>query len=265
MILRLTLDSSISLEQAWAALECKGVNILYGTQEERCLELFADLPEFDALPSFPWIKTCEPYTYPPIDWQAQWEGHAANFQEGCVIFDPEMWGRGGAPFRLQPGGGFGDLSHPTTHLVLGLLAQHLETQTVIDIGCGSGILSLAAHAMGAKAVYGIDIEEEAVEHSRQNARLNGKEKKCLFFLNKDFTWMPSADGVLMLMNMIRTEQLFAWASLTNLHRQGGKLLTSGIRKEERETYLREMQTLGWSLKEEREEMGWLGFCLLRCI
>ena len=85
------------------------------------------------------------------------------------------------PFRLKPGGGFGDLSHPTTRLMLRMLAQIVAKQDVIDIGCGSGILSLAAAALGSPKVYGIDIEQEAVEHSRNNAIFNNLSEKILLF------------------------------------------------------------------------------------
>ena len=116
-----------------------------------------------------------------IDWEAQWAAHAQNFYDGCVHIDFKSYGRSAPPLRLKPGGGFGDLSHPTTRLMLRMLAQIVAKQDVIDIGCGSGILSLAAAALGSPKVYGIDIEQEAVEHSRNNAIFNNLSEKSFFF------------------------------------------------------------------------------------
>jgi ribosomal protein L11 methyltransferase len=259
MLYRLSIDPSYSLEKAWSHLEEAGIEILYGSEEEGEIELFAHLPSPELLSPFSWVIKCEPYTLPPIDWQAQWAIHGHNFQEGYVNIDLTAWGRPGSSLRLQPGSGFGDLSHPTTRLMLNMLAQHLHNQIVIDIGCGSGVLSVAAAAMGAPMVYGIDIDPQAIEHSHQNALLNHLEAQCAFCTPSDFRWSEQSKPVLILMNMIRTEQLVAWPSLMSLHGQPAEMLTSGIRSEERLIYLEQMQTWGWSLKNEQEEMGWLAF------
>lgn len=256
---RLTVDSSYSLEEAWTLLEEAGIEILYGSEEEEKVELFAQLFSSDCLLAFPWIKTCYPYTLPPIDWQAQWAAHGHNFHEGYVNIDLANADKIKSSLRLQPGSGFGDLSHPTTRLMLEMLTQSLKHHTVIDIGCGSGILSLAAIAMGANMVYGIDIDSEAIEHAYQNAVLNNLETNCTFCTPSDFTWSLQSKPVLILMNMIRTEQFIAWSSLLPLHQQPAEMLTSGIRKEEKLIYLEQMHTWGWSLKNEKEETDWLAF------
>jgi ribosomal protein L11 methyltransferase len=253
---RLSIHPSYSLEQAWQALDAAGIEILYGSEEERQTELFVYLFSLEPLMAFTWIIACELYTLPSIDWQAQWAVHGHNFHEGCVHIDLK---KAVSPLRLQPGSGFGDLSHPTTCLMLHLLVDYLQNQIVIDIGCGSGILTLAAAAMGTPMAYGIDIDKQALEHSRQNALLNHLERQCFFFSPLEFTWHPTAKPVLILMNMIRSEQQAAWSSLTGLHSQSGDLLTSGIRVEEREIYLDQMAQWGWFLQNEQEEMGWLAF------
>lgn len=143
---RLSIDPTQSLEQAWNHLEETGIDILYGSEEEGTIELFAHLSSPHDLPHEEWITSCEPYTLPTIDWEAQWETHGHNFQNGCVNIDLSSCGKSNQ-LRLQPGSGFGDLSHPTTRLMLNMLAESINHQTVVDIGCGSGILTLAAAAM----------------------------------------------------------------------------------------------------------------------
>lgn len=74
---------------------------------------------------------------------------------------------------LDPGMAFGTGSHPTTRLCLGWLDQNLTLgETVIDYGCGSGILAIAAAKLGAGSVWGVDIDEQAVESAGYNARNN---------------------------------------------------------------------------------------------
>ena len=253
-------EPSFSLEDAWQLLEEGGIEILYGSEEEGHIELFVHLSSPDLLLPYQWIATCEPYTLPPIDWQAQWASHGYHFQEGYVNIDFADFGRPTASqLRLKPGSGFGDLSHPTTHLLVNMLAHYLHNHIVIDIGCGSGVLSLAAAAMGAPMVYGIDIDPQAVEHSIQNALLNNLSKQCQSCTPQDFIWHRQSHPILIVMNMIASEQLVAWPYLQSLHDQPAEMLTSGIQCEERLVYLEQMAKWGWSVKHEKEEKGWLAF------
>lgn len=78
--------------------------------------------------------------------------------------------------RLDPGLAFGTGSHPTTHLCLEWLAQNLATgRGVLDYGCGSGILAIAARKLGAGTVVGVDIDPQAVQSTLDNAEANQVE------------------------------------------------------------------------------------------
>jgi ribosomal protein L11 methyltransferase len=80
---------------------------------------------------------------------------------------------------LDPGLAFGTGSHPTTALCLRWLSQHpLEQQDVLDYGCGSGILGIAAMKLGAAHAIGVDIDPQAVESTRYNASNNGVTMPC---------------------------------------------------------------------------------------
>lgn len=193
-----------------------------------------------------------------IDWEAQWAVHAQNFSNGFVHLDFKAYQREAPPIRLKPGGGFGDLSHPTTRLALKMVAKNVKNQIVVDIGCGSGILSLAAAALGAEKCYGLDIEAEALEHSKQNAHLNQLSHKC-FFCRPEKLKLDTSSSLLILMNMIQSEQLIAWNSLPILHSLPGNCITSGIRQEHRDSYLQQTKQWGWHLIEELNESEWLAF------
>jgi ribosomal protein L11 methyltransferase len=95
---------------------------------------------------------------------------------------------------LDPGLAFGTGSHPTTRLCLDWLEQYLSpAQSVIDYGCGSGILAIAAAKLGAGRVSGIDIDEQAVISSRYNASRNGVTAE---FINAQALPPPPADIVM---------------------------------------------------------------------
>lgn len=251
--------SSLSLEEAWTALEESGIDILYGSEEETCIYCHAHLPSLDALQSFDWIDDASPYVLPSIDWETQWKDHGCHFHDGYVHINSEFLGKEVSPLKLIPGAGFGDLSHPTTRLMLKLLAQITPVKTVFDIGCGSGILALTATALGYQKVYGIDIDPLAIDHSRTNAQLNHLSEKCLFFISDEFNISPPCQEILILMNMIRSEQEAAWESLPFRHVERADCITSGILAEERSHYIDLTRKWGWALMEEREDSGWLAF------
>lgn len=82
--------------------------------------------------------------------------------------------------ELDPGLAFGTGSHPTTHLCLSWLEAELPAgATVLDYGCGSGILAIAARKLGAGATAGVDIDPQAVQSTADNARVNGVELQSL--------------------------------------------------------------------------------------
>ena len=73
---------------------------------------------------------------------------------------------------IDPGRAFGTGSHPTTQLCLAAL-QELEPQALLDVGCGSGVLSIAAALLGFEPVVGVDVEAPSIEATRENAEANG--------------------------------------------------------------------------------------------
>lgn len=196
-----------------------------------------------------------------IDWNKQWSEHSPAFQDNQLNVDLSKYTSLNQVFRplyLKAGSGFGDLSHPTTRLVLAMMAPHIPVNTVVDIGCGSGILTLASILLGAKSAYGIDIDKAAISHAQENACLNKLENHAVFLQPHEFKLLPSHD-IIILMNMIRSEQQDAWLALPQLHALSGSCFTSGIIASEKKCYLKECFKRGWSLIEEQQQDIWLGF------
>jgi ribosomal protein L11 methyltransferase len=188
-------------------------------------------------------------------WEKQWELFAPNFKNGKAHIDLTSYG---CPETLQlyPGPGFGDLSHPTTRIVLRLMKPYVKDHAVLDIGCGSGILSLAAAAMGASQVDGYDIDPEAASHAKKNATLSRFQKK-IHFSTKPPKKIPSV----LLMNMISSEQAQAWSLIEDRILSSAILITSGILEENADEYLQWRIRQGWKMKKKVTEEDWTGFVL----
>jgi ribosomal protein L11 methyltransferase len=129
------------------------------------------------------IKDCFPYINPRIeplpeqDWQRAWMSHFTPIKFGEKLWICPSWVDAPEPdaanLILDPGLAFGTGAHPTTSLCLSWIASaDVESEKIIDFGCGSGILSLAALKLGAKQVMAVDIDEQALTATRQNAIKN---------------------------------------------------------------------------------------------
>jgi ribosomal protein L11 methyltransferase len=126
--------------------------------------------------------------------------------------------------QLDPGLAFGTGSHPTTRLCLRWLDQHIQGgESVLDYGCGSGILAIAASKLGAGKVWGVDIDPQAVESARYNGAQNGVDAS--FFLPEH---APKQQADIVVANIL-TNPLKAMAPmLAGLVRSGGIIVLSGI-------------------------------------
>ncbi len=131
---------------------------------------------------------------------------------------------GAISLRLDPGLAFGTGSHPTTRLCLGWLDRHLPPgATVIDYGCGSGVLAVAAGLLGAGRVVGIDIDPQAVTASRDNALANGVAAE---FHDARPVALPPADVVVA--NILANPLRVLAPLLIGLVKPGGHIVLSGI-------------------------------------
>jgi len=114
------------------------------------------------------------------DWSQEWKKHFNPLKCGDRLWICPSWidppDPHGVNLSLDPGLAFGTGSHPTTHLCLRWLdKQDLEGKTIIDYGCGSGILGIAALLLGAKQVIAVDNDPQALLASRDNAQRNNIE------------------------------------------------------------------------------------------
>ncbi len=134
------------------------------------------------------------------DWEREWMDNFHPMRFGERLWICPSWRDVPDPdavnVMLDPGLAFGTGTHPTTAMCLQWLdSLDLTDKKVIDFGCGSGILAIAALKLGAKHVVGIDIDPQAIQASRDNAERNGVSERLSLYLPKDQPENLSADVV----------------------------------------------------------------------
>lgn len=113
------------------------------------------------------------------EWRDAWRAHAEVVVVGDVRLWPSWWAdeppaHDGVTVRLDPGWAFGSGSHPSTRLALAALTDAVGPgRSVLDVGCGSGVLAIAAVLVGAARVGAVDVDPEAVRATAANATANG--------------------------------------------------------------------------------------------
>jgi len=267
--IRLDPTTLFDSEAIWDLLSAKGIEPLYSVEEEEITLVFAYLQK-ELTPSkvkkeLPLIATIKPVTLCTIDWESQWREHGKGFYDNLLHVDLKDYisstliKKKYQVLKLTPGPGFGDLSHPTTALVLKLMDQEIKGQYIIDVGCGSGILSLAAFALKAKSIFGLDIDKLAIEHSKENVILNGMQKGITIETPDEFMRsLPKNSSFIILMNMIESESRIALDSLKMILPHVKMMITSGSLVEHKSAYIKWLNSLGFKPIQTLEQNGWIG-------
>ncbi len=165
----------------------------------------------------------------------------------CSPEDPYAAGPGEQVLRLTSGGAFNP-THPCTRLCLDLLREALAAapaRSLLDLGCGTGILGLAAAALGVDRVVGVDLNRDAALITRENARANGLAARILAVQGSSECLKGPFD--LVAANLHIEVQTVKVAELQRLTAPGGRLILSGFRDNQEEALLKNYQSRGWRL------------------
>ena len=208
-----------------------------------------------------------------INWIETWKEHYHPIAIGTRLmvipawiedFPPER-----IPIRIEPGMAFGTGTHPTTQLCLALAESQVRPgEPVIDVGCGSGILSVAAVKLGASHALGVDIDPEAIDSARQNAQLNGVSVQLELGVGSvaeiragqfSINQAPLVFANILAPIIIQLLQ----DGLAELVEPEGALIFSGILAEQEEVVLQAAQTYGLRLTEGRQIEDWVALRLTR--
>ena len=209
------------------------------------------------------------------NWMESWKQHYKPILIGERLLILPAWMESPSPERIaikiDPGMAFGTGTHPTTQLCLELMEKvfiERPMSNVIDVGCGSGILSIAAIKLGAKNVLGVDIDEESIKNSRENADTNGVGDELILGVGSvseilegkyAFKKAPLVVANILAPVIVR---LFD-AGLVDLIEADGAIVLSGILFEQEQSVIEAGQARGLQLNERRQIADWVALTMSR--
>jgi ribosomal protein L11 methyltransferase len=170
------------------------------------------------------------------DWAARSQAELRAITIGRIVVAPpwdtkKSWEGSPLFVIIQPSMGFGTGHHATTRLMLRALQElSLANQAVLDIGCGSGVLAIAAVKLGARSAIGVDIDRDALDNARENAALNEMGNRVQFD-EGDFRHM-SINANIVMANLTGGMLEQSAAQLASMVAEGGFLIVSGYMESE---------------------------------
>ncbi len=205
---------------------------------------------------------------PDVDWRLAWREHFAPLRVGeRLVIKPswEPWPPADDPslardddlvIDIDPGGAFGTGSHQTTQLALRALERRVRPgDTVIDVGCGSGILSLAAVALGATRVIAIDSDWAAVEYASANLTGEVARGACGLLQGDGLSCVRAASD-LVVANISAEAAVKVGRQATRMLRPGGRYIATGFLSGTAGTVRARLTSLGLALVQADELEGW---------
>lgn len=221
-------------------------------------------------------------TFIPIadqNWMEAWKGHYKSIPIAKQLVIVPAWldspEPNRIPIKIDPGMAFGTGTHPTTQLCLALMEKFFDEKTVdhrpltvIDVGCGSGILSIAALKLGAKAALGVDIDSESIKNSRENADTNGIGSELILgqgsakeILDGKFAFKSAPLVVANILAPIII-RLFD-EGLADLVEPNGAIILSGILSEQSQSVIEAAQVQGLRMSEKSQMGDWVALVLTK--
>lgn len=195
----------------------------------------------------------------PQNWNAQWEASfqpveidkfcriRADFHEKDDAYEYDI--------IINPKMAFGTGHHETTYMVMQKMSKmNLSGKSILDFGCGTGVLAILAEKLGAAAIDAIDIEEESYLNTKENAEINGCQRITAYEGVIDSLAGRSYDAILA--NINRHVLLTTADTLFAMLNSGGNLLMSGILKEDFNLVVETYTQVGFKLQEISEKGDW---------
>lgn len=172
-----------------------------------------------------------------------WEEYTPKFSDERII-------------RLDPGLAFGTGTHPTTRLSM----QALETsivggETILDVGTGSGVLSIASKALGAGDVYAYDLDEVAVRAAKENMDLNDYAKEVQVAAN-DLLKGIAIEADIVMANILAEIILLLIEDAWRVLKPNGLFITSGIIDSKKDTVLEQLLAQGFEIEQVQQMKDW---------
>lgn len=201
------------------------------------------------------------------DWVNNWKHYFLPMPVGNKLLIRPTWedeydAMGRTVLHIEPGLAFGTGSHPTTKLCLETLENYIDgNSTVLDIGCGSGILSIASLLLGARRAFGVDIDALAVKTAMNNAAENNLDESRFTAVQGNLSDKVSGKYSVVVANIVADIIMELNKSVGEFMEENGVYITGGIIEAREDEVLLSFAENGFKVIERFEEKGWLVFVL----
>jgi ribosomal protein L11 methyltransferase len=202
------------------------------------------------------------------NWNAEWENSIQPVYIKNKVVVHSSWNKNSIEnpgskilIEIDPKMSFGTGHNETTQLVLEFMIDYMDEtdKSMLDFGCGTAVLAIAAAKMGVKKIVAIDIDEDSIENAKEYIQINNVEK-FIRLDNCDIPFVEESNFDLIAANIIRS---VITVNLKHIHsklKSGGKLFISGILNEEEKQLTAELQKFNFQIIEVRKKAEWLGIC-----
>lgn len=201
------------------------------------------------------------------DWANNWKAFFKPLPVGKKLLICPTWespgpaAEGRTILSIDPGMAFGTGGHDTTRLVLETLEMYITPQTeLLDVGCGSGILSMAALLLGAKKAVGVDIDPLAVKTALENGQRNGLEPPRYTIVEGNLTEGITGQYDVVAANIVADAIIALSPAIPAFLKPGGVYISSGIIDTRETDVLPVLKACGFTVRDRRERGGWV--CLV---
>ncbi len=212
-------------------------------------------PKIDALLKRMGYEPLEKKQVDPLEWTKRQLREPFEIAKKVIVDPVGIYkGSGEIILRIPPGMAFGTGIHPTTRLAASFIVDYFKPRmSFLDVGAGSGILSILAAKLGASKIVGVDIDRLSVEVARENARLNGVS---IDFRMGDLVNEIDEKFDFVVANIVPKVLIKLSKGVLKVVHRETFLLLSGINVEEFQRVLRAYRSRGFESLEVRREEGW---------
>lgn len=236
---------------------------LYISPEENPLEAVHYLQERFAAESIAAQVVTD--TVSEQDWANNWKKYFKPLPVGRKLLIRPTWetvedSQDRVVLSIDPGMAFGTGGHDTTRMVLEAIETVVTPETtVLDVGCGSGILSIAALLLGAHSAVGVDIDALAVKMAVENGAVNGFEPPRYTMKQGDLVQEISGQFDLVVANIVADAIIALSKNIPAFLKPQGVYIVSGIIDTREDEVVQALIACGFAIRERREHGGWLCF------